>query len=170
MILKVSIKSQLHALRELLIISMVYLGGMYFLYIKTEFDLFKILFLSTFIFYFLVLFLPVIILHINYLNNNVYKNIVIEQNKLIIDNLVYKEDNIDKINIYATRQHFSDSVGVSALPYNDYYYYLEVCLKDGRQINLSSLLDYKIDKIFKENFKSINIIEKPSPFALLFIK
>ena len=168
--LKISIKSQLHALRELLIISVVYLGGMYFLYIKTEFDLFKILFLSTFIFYFLVLFLPVIILHVNYLNNNKHKIIIIEQNKLTIDDVIYSGENIDKVNIYASRQHFNDSVGASALPYNDYYYYLEVCLKDGKQINLSSLLDYKIDEIFKENFKFVNIIKKSSTFALLLMK
>ena len=80
------------------------------------------------------------------------------------------ENEIDKIKIYATSQHFSDSVGVSALPYNDYYYYIKVDLKNGEKINLSSLIDYKIDKIITENFKTIGIIEQPSTFVMLLTK
>ncbi len=67
--LKITLKSQLYALRELIIISIVYFGLLYLLYSNTEFDLFKILFLSTFAFYSIVFLLPVIVLHINYLNN-----------------------------------------------------------------------------------------------------
>ncbi|AZI56136.1 hypothetical protein EIB75_13095 [Epilithonimonas vandammei] len=167
--LKISLKSQLYALRELLIISIVYFGLIYFLYLNAEFDLFKILFLSTFAFYFIVLLLPVMVLHINYLNNT-YKHLRVEQNKLTINNAIYTENEIDKIKIYATSQHFSDSVGVSALPYNDYYYYIKVDLKNGEKINLSSLIDYKIDKIITENFKTIGIIEQPSTFVMLLTK
>lgn len=167
--LKISLKSQLYALRELLIISIVYFGLIYFLYLNAEFDLFKILFLSTFAFYFIVLLLPVMVLHINYLNNT-YKHLRVEQNKLTINNAIYTENEIDKIKIYATAQHFSDSVGVSALPYNDYYYYIKVDLKNGEKINLSSLIDYKIDKIITENFKTIGIIEQPSTFVMLLTK
>ncbi|SHJ26301.1 hypothetical protein SAMN05443429_1212 [Cruoricaptor ignavus] len=142
---------------------------MYFLYLNAEFDLFKILFLSTFVFYFIAIFLPVAILHMNYLNNT-YRHIKVEQNKLTINDIVYEVNDIDKIKIYATGQHFSDSVGVSASAYNDYYYYVEICLKDGKKLNLSSLIDYKIDKIIRENFKTIEIIEHPSPFPMLLIK
>lgn len=167
--LKISLKSQLYALRELIIISIVYFGLMYFLYLNAEFDLFKILFLSTLVFYFIIFLLPIIILHINYLNNT-YNHIKIEQNRLKINNIIYVGNDIDKIKVYATSQHFSDSVGASTLPYNDYYYYVEICLKDGKKINLSSLIDYKIDKIIRENFKTIEIIEHPSPFPMLLIK
>ncbi|SHM15532.1 hypothetical protein SAMN05444267_103627 [Chryseobacterium polytrichastri] len=40
--LKITLKSQLQALRELIIISIIYFVLMYFLYVNTEFDLFKI--------------------------------------------------------------------------------------------------------------------------------
>ena len=82
--LKITLKSQLKALIELIIISIIYFGLMYFLYVNTEFDLFKILFWSTFSFYFLIVVLPVAILHINYLNNNCFKEIVIDKNRLIV--------------------------------------------------------------------------------------
>ena len=167
--LKITLKSQLSALKELIIISMVYYGLVYFLYLNAEFDLFKLLFLSTFVFYFIAFVLPVMVLHINYLNNT-YKLVRVEHNKIITNNTIYRESDIDKIRIYATAQHFSDSVGASALPYNDYYYYLEIELKDGEKIKLSSLIDYKIDKIIKENFKSIETIEQSSTFVMLLTK
>src|SRR5690606_15290158 len=167
--LKITLKSQLSALKELIIISMVYYGLVYFLYLNAEFDLFKLLFLSTFVFYFIAFVLPVMVLHINYLNNT-YKLVRVEHNKIITNYTIYRESDIDKIRIYATAQHFSDSVGASALPYNDYYYYLEIELKDGEKIKLSSLIDYKIDKIIKENFKSIETIEQSSTFVMLLTK
>lgn len=167
--LKISLKSQLSALKELIIISMVYYGLVYFLYLNAEFDLFKLLFLSTFVFYFIAFVLPVMVLHINYLNNTC-KLVRVEHNKIITNNTIYRESDIDKIRIYATSQHFSDSVGASALPYNDYYYYLEIVLKDGEKIKLSSLIDYKIDKIIKENFKTIETIEQSSTFVMLLTK
>jgi len=167
--LKITLKSQLSALKELIIISMVYYGLVYFLYLNAEFDLFKLLFLSTFVFYFIAFVLPVMVLHINYLNNT-YKLVRVEHNKIITNYTIYRESDIDKIRIYATAQHFSDSVGASALPYNDYFYYLEIELKDGEKIKLSSLIDYKIDKIIKENFKSIETIEQSSTFVMLLTK
>ncbi len=170
MSLEISLKSQLYALKDLIIISLVYFGLILYFYLKVEFNLFKILFLSTFFLYLLIFFLPVIILHINHLNNNKYQCVIIEKNKLVLDDISYNIDKIDQINIFATYQHFNNSVGVSALPYNDYYYYLEICLKGGEKIILSSLLNYKIDKNFKENFEFIKIIEKPSTFISLLIK
>lgn len=168
--LRISLKSQFFALKELIVISLFYFGFICFLYIKVEFDLFKIVFLSTFLIYLLLFFLPVILLHTNYLNKNKYQQVIINKNKLILDDVLYNIDEINQINVFATYQHFNSSVGVSALPYNDYYYYLEICLKDGGKIILSSLINYKIDKIFKDNFDSIKIIEKPSTFISLLIR
>lgn len=167
--LKISLKSQLYALRELIIISIVYFGLVYFLYLNTEFDLFKMLFLSTFVFYFIAFLLPIIILHTNYLNNT-YKHITVGQNRLVINNTVYVGKDIDKIKIYATSQHINDLAGAYTLPYAMCYYYVEICLIDGKKINLSSLIDYKIDKIIRENFKTIEIIEQPSLFIMLLTK
>lgn len=167
--LKISIRTQLYVLRELIVISIIYFGIMSFLYLYNDFGLFKIIFLSTFVFYLIVFLLPVVILHINYLKNQ-YKTVKIDEKKLIINDTIYQENDIYKIIIYATAQHFNNSIGVTALPYNDYYYYVEVYLKSGESINLSSLIEYKIDKLIKENFKAIEIVEKPSSFTHLLIK
>lgn len=168
--LKITLKSQLKALRELIIISIIYFILMYFLYVNTEFDLFKILFWSTFSFYFLIVVLPVAILHINYLNNNCFKEIVIDKNRLIVDAIEYSSQDINEINIFATKQHFDDSTGAYSFAYNDYYYHIEICLKNNEKIILSSLLDYKLDKILKENFNSVKITENAGGLFSLLIK
>ena len=167
--LKISFKSQFYALREIIIISIVYFGLLCLLYLKAEFGLFKVLFFATFIFYLIVLLLPVIVLHVNYLNSE-FRCIRVEQNKLTINNYVYTDNDIEKIKIYATSQHFKNYVGAYALPYNDYYYYIELNLKNGEEINLPSLFDYKIDEIFKQNFSTVEMVEKPSSFMMLLMK
>lgn len=168
--LKISLKSQILALKELIIVSTVYFGIMYFLYVNTEFDLFKILFLSTFSFYFLIIALPVVILHVNYLNYNYFKEIIIDKNRLIADAIEYRSEDINEINIFATKQHFDDSTGAYSFAYNDYYYYIEICLKNKKKIILSSLLDYKLDKILKENFDSVKTTENAGGLFFLLIK
>jgi hypothetical protein len=168
--LEISVKNQFQALKELLIISFIYFGLICFLFLYAEFDLFKILFLSTFAFYFFIILLPVLILHVNYLITNKYQEIMVENNKLFLDNEIYTINDIDKINLYATNQHINNLTGAYTPPYAKCYYYIEICLKSGIQINLSSLIDYNIDKIIKENFKTIVIKEYPSNFLLLLIK
>lgn len=169
--LKISLKSQIQALKELIIVSLIYLGIMSFLYVKTDFDLFKILFYTTFCFYLLIILLPVIILHVNYLNNNNFKEVSIYKNKLVIDNKEYDTECIKYINIYATYQHFNNSVGSYSFAHNDYYYYSEIILKNNSEkIILTSLLDYKLDKILRENFDSVKIVEHMGGFFSLLIK
>lgn len=167
--LKISLISQLQALKELIIISVIYCIILYFLYIKVEFDLFKMLFLLTLCFYILIVALPVVILHINYLNNSYRKEIGINANRLVINKIEYSSEDIENINIFATKQHFNDSTGAYSFAYNDYYYYMEVCLKNNEKIILSSLITYKLDKILIENLPSVKFIEKPSTFLLLLI-
>ncbi len=169
--LKISIKSQILALRELIIVSIIYFGTMSFLYLKTDFDVFKILFFSTICFYFLVILLPVVILHINYLNNNSFKDISVYKNKLVIGNKEYHAENIQSITLYATHQHFNNSVGAFSFAYNDYYYYVEITLQNSSEkIILTSLLGYKLDKILRENFESVKTIEHMGGFFSLLIK
>src|SRR5690606_5622295 len=95
--LKISLRSQLFALKEMIIISMVYLGIIFFLYLNTDIDAFQILLLGTFVFYFIIVLLPVIILHINYLNNS-YKYIQVKENELTVKNTTYITNDIDQIN------------------------------------------------------------------------
>jgi len=164
--LTVSSKSQFRALRELIFISAFYFCSMIFLFLKVEFGLFKILFLSTLVFYFIGLFLPVYILHKNYLKTK-YKLLRIQENRADINECIITGTDIEKIKIYASYQHFDGLVGVSALPYNDYYYYVELHLNEGKIITLTSLLDYKLDKILKENFKDVIFIEVVTSFPMI---
>lgn len=167
--LKISLKSQLKALKELIIVTFVYCIFLYFLYEKVEFDLFKMLFLSTGCFYLLIIFLPVILLHVNYLSKNNYKEIFIDKNKLILDDNIYCSKDIDIINIFATNQHFNSSVGAYSFAFNDFYYYIEIQLNNKEKIILSSLINYKIDEILMANFPQIKIVKKTSTFFSLFI-
>lgn len=168
--LKVSYKSQLYALKDLIFISVIYFGGIFFLQGILEMQLFKIIFISTFFLYLVAFFLPVVLLHFNYLIKGECKEVIIKKNKFILGNSLYSFNEIEFINIYATYQHFNESVGVSTLPYNDYYFYIKIHLNGNRTIILSSLIDYKIDQIFIENFPSVKIIKKPSTYVSLFIK
>jgi len=167
--LKISLRSQLFALKEMIVISIVYFGLLYLLYLNTDIEGFKILFLGTFVFYFIIVLLPVVVLHINYLHN-AYKDIKVEENKLTVNNkIMYTAMDINQINIYATAQHINDVTGAFTPPYAMCYYYIEINLKSRKNIILSSLIDYKMDQIIKNKFKTIKIIEHPSTFAMLLI-
>jgi len=164
--LKVSSKSQFRVLRELILISTFYFCGMIFFYLKVEFGLFKILFLSTFVFYLIGFFLPVYILHANYLKNS-HNILKVEENWADINGSITPGNDIEKVKIFATYQHFDGLVGVTALPYNDYYYYVELHLKEGKIIRMTSLLDYKLDKILQKHFKDVVFIEVVTPFPMI---
>ena len=164
--LEVSFKTQFRALRELVIISIVYFGFMIFIYVKVEFELFKILFLSTLVLYFVVFFTPVVLLHTNYLKSKL-NSIKIEQNKLEIDGNQIVSNDIEKIKIVATYQHFDKMVGASALPYNDYYYYVEIYLNNGQSLKLTSLLDYKIDEILKKFLSDVKFTNVISSYSYI---
>jgi len=115
--------------------------------------------------------LPVMILHINYLSNNNFREISIYKNKLVIDHKEYHAENIQSITLYATHQHFNNSVGAFSFAYNDYYYYVEITLQNSSEkIILTSLLDYKLDKILRENFESVKRVEHMGGFFSLLIK
>lgn len=169
MVFKITPKTQFHALKEVIIISLVYMGFVYFLYINVELALFNILFLSTFGYYFIFLLLPVIILHFNYLDTKV-KEVTIEENRLVINDQFYTQKDIAQITEFATYQHFNGHIGATAQPFSDYYFYVEITLKDGKKLNLSSLLGYEIDKALAENFKGINFNKINSGFFRLLMK
>lgn len=164
--LEVSFKTQLRALRELIIISIAYIGLMIFIYVNFDFELFKILFLSILCLYSIAYFMPVFVLHRNYLKSKL-NSIKIEENKIEIDGNQIVSNEIEKIKIVATYQHFDKMVGVSALPYNDYYYYVEICLNNGQSLKLTSLLDYKIDEILKKFLSDVKFTNVISSYSYI---
>lgn len=83
------------------------------------------------------------------------------------DKLIYNKENIylkdiEKFKIFATYQHFSGINGSTSLPYNDYFYYIELIKKNGDKKILTSLLGYDLDKDLQKKYPNIvyeNIIK-----------
>lgn len=107
--------------------------------------------------YFLLFFLPVIILHFNYLKENRHAVFEISKNIILVKNdnnvLKYTIDDIDQIIIYSggTRNTVSPSLAHSN------YYYAKIELVNGSSFVITSLYSSKIDKILEENFKDVKI-------------
>lgn len=165
----ISLKSQLLAAKSIILVSVVYFIFIYVLYLYVEYQLFVILFQATLLFYALVFFLPVLILHINYLKKTTKGRIELKNRIITINDKIYTAQDVQCIEIYATYQHFNNTVGATSLPYNDAYYYLIIYLNDGEQIVLSSLIDYNIDKICRANFAENEIKEKTCSYFNLLI-
>lgn len=164
---KVTLKNQLIAMQELIIMNILYFGLIVILYLSIDWEFFKILFytlISTFIIIYL---LPVLILHINYLKYSV-KNVYIDEDEMIVENEVIKRKDVQKIIVYATMQYYTGSGGTS-LAYNEHYFRLEVILKSGKILHITSLLDKNIDKIIESHFPTIKIEKKKASFLFLLI-
>lgn len=147
--------NQLYALQDLLIISIIYIVVVVVFYLHFDVRSFKVLSILLSGLYFLIFCLPVLILHFNYLNEGV-KAVSIGDSKILLKKEIIVSDQIESISIYATYQHFYGSWGIS-LPYNDYYYYVYIKLKDGNVFFLNSLLGYKLDRYLIENFPNVKI-------------
>lgn len=173
---KITYKTELYALQSIIIITIVYillLLGLYIGAVIKNVDirevlnlLYKFAFWATLVFYLPFCLIPVIVLHWNYKKKSP-NQVEIIKNQLKVDNRIYNPDDIDFVNVFATYNHFKGFSGGSA--YSPYYYYMEFVLKNGENFVLSSLLGYKLDTIFRENFKTVKIIEQKSPFLLLII-
>lgn len=132
-----TIKNLKEMLQEVMIYTtiVIILQGIFYFYLSDDLSTFIILSLLIFIVYLLTVVFPIIVLYQNYINYNKNSFLVLEKNRLIInENNVYIED-IVKIKIYATHQHFNNHVGATSLPYNDYF-----CKSPE---NSDSLKDYK---------------------------
>ncbi|MDV3661059.1 hypothetical protein CMU70_11375 [Elizabethkingia anophelis] len=173
---KITFKSELYALQSIIMITIAYVLlflGLYIGAVLKKLDIHEVLaFLSKLIFWITLVFylpfclIPVIILHYNYKKKSP-KLIEITENNLIVNDKVYTPEKIDIVNVFATYRHFKGFSGGSI--YSPHYYYMEFILKDGERFVLSSLLGYKLDAVFRENFRTVKIIERRSPFLLLII-
>lgn len=155
--LKVSFWNQIKLLRDLIFISLVYFFIVFFFFNSLELKL-KIYLLIP---YFLLFFLPVIILHLNYLKENNGIVFEIKENVILFKennvSLKYQIDDFDEIIIFTggTRNTVSPSLAHSN------YYYIKIKLRDGSFFVITSLCSSKIDKILKENFKDVKtMVEK----------
>lgn len=155
--LKINLSNQLKMLPDLIFVSSIYFFIIYFCY---ESLVFKFLFLLS-IPYFLIYFLPVLFLHLNYLNENKGVVYVIDNNfifrKKDRTNIKYKIDYVSEIVIYKNGAR-ETKVGVLA---HKEYFYAKIKFLDGTNFIITSLCSNKIDKILEKNFKDVKItIEK----------
>lgn len=167
--LKISLKTELFALRELITVTMIYFALASYLFITFDIELFNIIFLSTLSLYLLAFFLPTVILHVNYLNKSI-RQAYLEEGKLFINNTIYTADDIESFTVFATAQYFSGTTGAYSLPYSDSYYRIELKVMGGMVLNLTSLLNHKIDELVKKNFKNSTVHEETTGFFDLMIK
>lgn len=147
--LKVTFFQQLLALKSLIFYLLLLILLYLYIYFNYDIFFFKIIFYSLSGFFLLFYFLPVIILHINYLTNGV-KQIKLSHNKIIIDNELFNSDSIAKIDIYKCRS------GGIVFPYADYYYAV-ITLNNNYVYILNSLLSDKLDEYLNENFPNLKI-------------
>lgn len=158
--LKVNFKSQISALRDLVAITLVAITIIIVMIYYSFFPdySFFIGIVYTSVILFLIFYLPVIILHINYLSNG-EKSVDISSGEIVIKKKSIQESDIQSVDIYATNHYFRalTLISVAFLPYTLNYYYVCIKLKDGNVFFLNSLLGYKLGKILIENFPNVKI-------------
>ena len=86
---------------------------------------------------------------------------------IINDKTIYIND-IKNITINGTYQHFKGlgSGGVSTLPYNDSFFFLQIYV-DNQVYYISSLLSYDLDIILMKKYPNINYDKKINSFPLI---
>lgn len=165
---KITLKNQLIAIQELIIMSGLYFGLFVILYVSIDWDFFKILFYPLTLTFVIIYLLPILILHINYLNYSV-KDVYIGEDEIIVEDEVIKRKDVQKIIVYATMQYYTGYGGTS-LAYNEHYFWIEMILNNGRKIYFTSLLDKKMDKIIELCFPTFGIQKKTVSFFSLLIQ
>ncbi|MBL0736403.1 hypothetical protein JI750_05870 [Flavobacterium sp. GN10] len=148
--IKINFLSQLKALTDLIVMSIIYS----FVILCTSIDDLKLMFFLL-IPYFLMFFLPTVFLHCNYLMEN--NGIVFEITKKAIIKKVKNNilectiDDICEIIIYTGGTRGTVAPGLA----HSNYYYVKINFLDGSSFVITSLCSSKIDKILKDNFPNV---------------
>lgn len=117
--------------------------------------------------YCLFFLIPVFILQENYLKYNKKTELILLQDRIVINTEEIEIESIQEVNIYATYQHFSGYTGSSTLTYNEYFYYIEIIIQNSQKYILTSLLDIELDKKIKKTYPELNFNEKVKWFPLI---
>jgi hypothetical protein len=167
----ISINNQLFNLRELSFVTLGFILFIIFVIYLFGLDNPKIylIIIALVVAYLVLALIPVVLIHNNYLNKT-EKKVFIKPDIITINGNLINSNQIQEIKIFATSQRLNKGGGAYSLPYNDYYYYIQIISQDGNIHYLSSLLDYNIDKIVKNNFKDNKITTIPSSFLDLLVK
>lgn len=156
----ITVKNIFHAINEVIIYCVIFIIAIVALYIYLYEDDPEAFFLVSFLVLVSnigIIILPVFILYLNYKKYSKKTILVLEKEKFLVNNTDILLKEIKKIKIYATHQHFSGNNGATSLPYNDYFYYIEVALYSGEKLYLTSLLGYNLDKDIQEMYPHIHI-------------
>ena len=111
--------------------------------------------------------MPVFILQENYLNYNRKTEVILLEDRIIINAEVIEIKSIEKVNIYAAYQRFSGYFGSSTLTYNEYFYYIEIVVSDKSKYILTSLLGTELDKKIKNMYPKLTFTEKVKWFPIV---
>lgn len=137
------------------IILVLWLGFLYY-YIEFDINLFVYLSLITLVVYLVMMLLPVVYLYENYDKyNNQSFTLRLEERRIVYDGKPILLSEIKKVRIIATYQYFNGrSGGVTSLPYNPYFYYIEIITEEKKYI-LTSLLGFSLGDDIKEMYPSL---------------
>ena len=166
---KITAKNVIYLFQEVILYSIFFLIADYLLYIYLldEIRLFALLFLLILFIYLGTILLPVLFLYFNYLKFDKNKTIILKKDLILINELSIPVDSIERIIITATYQHFDENAGVTTLPYNDYFYYVQIYIKNKEVFLITSLLDYNIDKELKNQYSQLTFINRIKSYPLV---
>ncbi|MGU9938521.1 hypothetical protein ACNFNZ_08120 [Empedobacter brevis] len=167
-------KNSIHNIPEviklIIIYSLINIGIIYYIFTYLKNDINVFIFISSIIllFYFVFIILPVIILYNNYTSKTKNIFLVLKDDSLIINDKTIYINDIKNITINGTYQHFKGlgSGGVSTLPYNDSFFFLQIYV-DNQVYYISSLLSYDLDIILMKKYPNINYDKKINSFPLI---
>jgi len=164
---KVNLYSHLNMLSGFIIVTASCLSFILFLFSSFNKGI------AAFILFYLILYaIPVIVIHLDYYENNKQYIIEISEDLLLINvnnNIsLFSSADIKEIMFYMTPSSLQNS-SFRSLPFEKYYYVVITCL-DGSSFYLTSLLSDKLAYMLELNFKDVLIKKQGTLYPIIIDK
>lgn len=162
--LTINNKAEFYVLQDLLIATLIFIAlSLFMLFsLDTEFFLYIL-----FGFYFVMYFLPTMILYYNYQKFNRNKVFIFEEEKIIFDNNELRSENINKVTIWGTNQSIN---GIST-SYGGFthqaFFYIVIENKQRHKIYLTNLLLKNLIEIFEEYFPNTPVEKEIASYPFI---
>lgn len=152
--MKITIINILVSLLPMIIINIIGIGLIYYMF--NDVELIIIIAISFFFFFSM---LPTIYLLFNYLKKNKRMTVSLDGDKILIfskkaKNVIYIE-NINDITFNGSKNIFEEH-NIRFSTFDDFYY-VDINIKDGSKVVLTSLLSMDLRKILLKNYPNIKI-------------
>ncbi|AZI24033.1 hypothetical protein EA772_01240 [Pedobacter sp. G11] len=148
-------RSQIEALKGIIVITFSFMAiSVLFRYALDSFFPSSIILL---IIYLLFYFIPVIILHINYIKYARGRVLIVGSDFITYDNQTYSIDEIVSIEVFSTSQHKKNGSGARTLAHNEYYYFIQINFRNEEKIIINSLLGQNIDRYLISKFPDLAV-------------